>query len=63
MQVELKAIQRDVGCDTFHADDEEYFSKVRYWTTPISACLDGRTDVACTDYADWTKAWTEIRNS
>ena len=34
-----------------------------YWNTPITACLDGRTDVKCTDYAEWTKAWTEIRNS
>jgi putative spermidine/putrescine transport system substrate-binding protein len=50
-------------CTTFHAEDEEYFSKVRYWNTPISACLDGRTDAKCTDYAEWTKAWTEIRNS
>ena len=50
-------------CDVFHAEDEEYFSKVHYWNTPISACLDGRTDVKCTDYAEWTKAWTEIRNS
>jgi putative spermidine/putrescine transport system substrate-binding protein len=49
-------------CDTFHAEDEEYFSQVHYWTTPISACLDGRK-VKCTDYAEWTKAWTEIRNS
>ncbi|MGO4596556.1 ABC transporter substrate-binding protein [Terrabacter sp. 2RAF25] len=50
-------------CKVFHADDEQYFSKVHYWNTPISACLDGRTDVKCTDYAAWTKAWTEIRNS
>jgi putative spermidine/putrescine transport system substrate-binding protein len=50
-------------CTTFHAADEGYFSKVHYWTTPISACLDGRTDVQCTDYAEWTKAWTEVRNS
>jgi putative spermidine/putrescine transport system substrate-binding protein len=50
-------------CDTFHAEDEDYFSKVRYWNTPIEACLDGRTDVKCTDYAAWTKAWTEVRNS
>ena len=49
-------------CDTFHAEDEEYFSQVHYWNTPISACLDGRADVKCTDYAEWTKAWTEIRN-
>ncbi len=50
-------------CTTFHAADESYFSKVHYWTTPITTCLDGRTDVKCTDYATWTKAWTEIRNS
>jgi putative spermidine/putrescine transport system substrate-binding protein len=50
-------------CEVFHAEDEEYFSQVAYWNTPIKACLDGRTDVACTDYATWTKAWTEIRNS
>ena len=50
-------------CKVFHAEDEEYFSKVHYWSTPISVCLDGRTDVKCTDYSEWTKAWTEIRNS
>jgi putative spermidine/putrescine transport system substrate-binding protein len=50
-------------CTTYHAADEAYFSKVHYWTTPITACLDGRTGVKCTDYAEWTKAWTEIRNS
>ena len=50
-------------CETFHAEDEAYFAKVAYWNTPISACLDGRTDVKCTDYATWTRAWTEVRNS
>ena len=50
-------------CKVFHAEDEDYFSQVAYWNTPIKACLDGRTDVQCTDYAAWTKAWTEIRNS
>jgi putative spermidine/putrescine transport system substrate-binding protein len=50
-------------CEIFHAEDEEYFGKIAYWTTPIEACLDGRKDVTCTDYAAWTKAWTEIRNS
>ena len=47
-------------CDAFHAGDEDYFSKIWYWTTPIAACLDGRA-VACTDYSEWTKAWTEIK--
>ena len=36
-------------------------SKIWYWTTPIKQCLDGRTDVECTDYQDWTDAWTEIK--
>ncbi len=50
-------------CEIYHASDENYFSKVYYWTTPIPQCLDGRTDVKCTDYAEWTKAWTAVRNS
>jgi putative spermidine/putrescine transport system substrate-binding protein len=48
-------------CETFHAGDEEYASQIWYWTTPIEECLDGRTDVTCTDYGDWTQAWTEIK--
>ncbi|GGM05063.1 ABC transporter substrate-binding protein [Dactylosporangium sucinum] len=48
-------------CATFHAEDEAYFGKVWYWTTPLSQCIDGRTDVKCKDYAAWTQAWTEIK--
>ncbi len=48
-------------CTTFHAEDEAYFSKVWYWTTPIEQCLDGRTDVKCKDYSAWTQAWTTIK--
>lgn len=48
-------------CDTFHATDEAYFSKVHFWTTPIAQCLDGRTDVTCVDYSEWTRAWTAIK--
>jgi putative spermidine/putrescine transport system substrate-binding protein len=48
-------------CDTYHAGDEEYASQIWYWTTPIEDCIDGRTDVKCTDYGDWTQAWTEIK--
>ena len=35
----------------FHAEDEDYFARVWYWTTPIEQCLDGRTDVTCKNYA------------
>jgi putative spermidine/putrescine transport system substrate-binding protein len=48
-------------CDGYHAKDAHYAAKIHYWTTPITQCLDGRTDVKCTDYAAWTKAWQEIK--
>jgi putative spermidine/putrescine transport system substrate-binding protein len=48
-------------CDIYHAGDAEYASQIHYWTTPIEECLDGRTDVECTDYSEWTQAWTEIK--
>ncbi len=48
-------------CETYHAGDEAYTKNIHFWTTPISACLDGRTDVKCTDYARWTQAWTEVK--
>jgi putative spermidine/putrescine transport system substrate-binding protein len=47
-------------CNTFHATDEEYFKKVWYWNTPSKECLDGRGPI-CTDFSEWTKAWTEIK--
>jgi putative spermidine/putrescine transport system substrate-binding protein len=48
-------------CDTYHAEDADYAAQIHYWTTPIEQCLDGRTDTKCTDYGDWTQAWTEIK--
>jgi putative spermidine/putrescine transport system substrate-binding protein len=48
-------------CDDYNAGDEDFASQIWYWTTPIEQCLDGRTDVKCTDYGDWTQAWTEIK--
>ena len=47
-------------CATFHAQDEEYFSRVYYWKTPIKDCGDDRGAV-CKDYAEWTAAWTDIK--
>jgi spermidine/putrescine-binding protein len=48
-------------CEAYHAGDEEYASQIWYWSTPIADCLDGRTDVTCTDYSQWTTAWQEIK--
>ncbi|MEV8338622.1 extracellular solute-binding protein [Leucobacter sp. NPDC077196] len=48
-------------CEYFNATDEEYFEQVWFWTTPIDQCLDGRTDVQCTNYQDWTSAWATVK--
>jgi putative spermidine/putrescine transport system substrate-binding protein len=48
-------------CEAYHAGDEDYASQIWYWSTPIAECLDGRTDVECTDYSQWTTAWQEIK--
>ncbi|MET3962776.1 putative spermidine/putrescine transport system substrate-binding protein [Marmoricola sp. OAE513] len=47
-------------CETYHAGDADYASKIHYWTTPTSTCLDGRK-VKCTTYQEWTSAWTDVK--
>jgi putative spermidine/putrescine transport system substrate-binding protein len=47
-------------CQIFHANDEKYFGRVAYWTTPTKDCGDDRGDT-CKDYSEWVKAWTEIK--
>ena len=47
-------------CTTYHALDSAYASKIWYWTTPTSDCVDGRGNI-CADYAKWTQAWTAIK--
>jgi putative spermidine/putrescine transport system substrate-binding protein len=48
-------------CDEFAAEDEEFFKKVWPWTTPIETCIDGRTDVKCTSFQEWTNAWLTVK--
>ena len=49
-------------CANYHAGDPAYWEDVYYWNTPSEACLDGRTDVKCVPYAEWSKAWSELRS-
>jgi len=48
-------------CEQYNATNEEYFDQVWPWTTPIEQCVDGRTDVKCTSFQDWTNAWLTIK--
>ncbi|MBU6279779.1 MAG: extracellular solute-binding protein [Actinomycetales bacterium] len=56
------ALTSEGFCDAYHAGDTEYWKDVYYWNTPTEACLDGRTDVKCVPYSEWTKAWSELRS-
>lgn len=55
------ALASEGFCETYHAGDASYAERIHYWTTPTSACLDGRTDVKCTTYQEWTQAWTDVK--
>ncbi len=53
----------DAGhCDVFHAEDQAYFEKIWFWTTPQSDCLDG-SGSDCLPYADWVQGWNTVKNS
>ncbi|MGI8928403.1 MAG: extracellular solute-binding protein [Candidatus Limnocylindrales bacterium] len=48
-------------CEIFYADDETFWENVWYWQTPEAQCVDGRTDVTCKDFDDWSTAWQELK--
>ncbi len=53
----------DAGhCDVFHAEDQAYFEKIWFWTTPQSNCLGG-SGSDCLPYADWVQGWNSVKNS
>jgi putative spermidine/putrescine transport system substrate-binding protein len=47
-------------CDTFHADDEAYFDKIWFWSTPQTDCADSDPATTCKNIDEWTEAWTGI---
>ena len=48
-------------CEKYHAENEEYWDDVWYWTTATEECIDGRTDVTCVPYTEWVNAWSSLR--
>jgi putative spermidine/putrescine transport system substrate-binding protein len=47
-------------CDQYHALDADFASKIHYWTTPQTQCVDGSGD-NCTDYKTWTSEWQTVK--
>jgi putative spermidine/putrescine transport system substrate-binding protein len=56
------ALTTDKGfCKAYGAQDASFYNQLYYWTTPTAKCLDGRTNVTCTTYTDWSRAWDSIK--
>ena len=47
-------------CALFHATDEDYLTKIKFWETPRGDCNDKDDATTCKDVEDWIQAWTEI---
>jgi putative spermidine/putrescine transport system substrate-binding protein len=50
-------------CEQTHANDEAYYDKVWYWSTPQSDCADTDDATTCKTQDDWVQAWTKLRGS
>jgi putative spermidine/putrescine transport system substrate-binding protein len=50
-------------CEQTHANDEAYYEKVWYWSTPQADCADTDSATTCKTQDDWVAAWTKIRGS
>jgi putative spermidine/putrescine transport system substrate-binding protein len=50
-------------CEQTHANDEAYYKKVWYWSTPQADCADTDSATTCMTQDDWVAAWTKIRGS
>jgi putative spermidine/putrescine transport system substrate-binding protein len=50
-------------CEQTHANDEAYYEKVWYWSTPQADCADTDSATTCVTQDDWVSAWTKLRGS
>ena len=50
-------------CELTHANDEAYYDKVWYWSTPQADCADTDSATTCKTQDDWVQAWTKLRGS
>jgi len=48
-------------CELTHAQDEAYYDRIWYWSTPQEDCADEDADTTCVTQEDWVSAWTTLR--
>lgn len=49
-------------CNKFRANDLTFWSRVQYWQTPQTTCIDGRIEVECTNYEQWIRTWNLLKD-
>ena len=47
-------------CDKFKANESQFWSQIKYWQTPKTQCVDGRTEVECVPYSEWVNIWNTL---
>lgn len=50
-------------CEQTHANDEAYYKKIWYWSTPQADCADSDANTTCKDQDAWVAAWTSLRGA
>jgi putative spermidine/putrescine transport system substrate-binding protein len=50
-------------CALTHAQDEAYYDKIWYWSTPQADCADDDSATTCKDQDAWVEAWTKLRGA
>ena len=50
-------------CELTHAEDEAYYDKIWYWSTPQADCADDDAATTCKTQDDWVQAWTRLRGN
>jgi len=50
-------------CELTHAEDEAYYDKIWYWSSPQADCADDDAATTCKDQDDWVEAWTTLRGA
>ena len=59
--VACQLMQDPGACAELHADDEEWWDDVDYWTTPSEGCGDPASEEPCKTLDEWKTAWAELR--
>jgi putative spermidine/putrescine transport system substrate-binding protein len=60
--IACQLIEDPGACAALHADDEEWWDDVRYWTTPSEDCGDSAREEACKTLDEWKAAWAGLRS-